>query len=86
MIVEIIRDHGKWKTGDTPDVTTNFGNELIALGIAQAHSDQTRRDIPPKKEKEEEPQKIEVHNYFMAEAKEEPKPEPAKSKRKHKTK
>lgn len=66
MIVEITRDHGKWKTGDTPDVTTNFGNELIALGIARRHEDQTRRDALPKPEEKKEPEKIEVHNYFMA--------------------
>lgn len=87
MIVEIIRAHGKWKVGDTPDVTVNFGNELIALGIAKIHEDQTRRDVQPKKEKEDEPQKIEVHNYFMApDTTTDAEPEPVKPKRKHKNK
>lgn len=64
MIIEILREHNRWKTGDLVDVTTNFGNELIALGIAQKHEDQARRDYTPKPP-EKEPEKIEVHNYFI---------------------
>lgn len=86
MIIEITTYHRAWKPGDIVDVTTNFGNELIALGVARKHEDQARRDFTPKKTKAEEPQKIEVHNYFVTpEAAPEPEPEPrAKPKRKNK--
>lgn len=81
MIVEILKPYGKWQIGATPDVTNELGNALIAAGIARAHEDQTRRDYTPKPPPQEaEPQKIEVHNYFIAPEEEEA-PKPRKTKK-----
>ena len=79
MIIEIVTYHRAWKPGDIVDVTTTFGNELIALGIARRHDDQTRRDYTPK-EPEKPAEKIEVHNYFVTPEAEPPKAKPKRKK------
>ena len=81
MIIEILTPYRKWAPGAIVDVTTAYGVELLAIGIARRHEDQTRRDYTPKQVEEKEPQKIEVHNYFLTE--DTPAPEVAKAKRKN---
>jgi hypothetical protein len=66
VIIEILQAYEGWKPGELPDVLPDFAYPLIKSGIARAHEDQTRRDYTPKPKEETEPQKIEVHNYFIA--------------------
>ncbi len=65
MIIEILQAHGKWKLGDTPDVSRTLAQSLVSEGVARIHADQTRRDYTPTA-KEPEPQPITVNNYFLA--------------------
>lgn len=65
MIIEILQPHGKWKLGDTPDVSRTLAQSLVSSGVARIHADQTRRDYTPTA-KEPEPQPITVNNYFLA--------------------
>lgn len=80
MIVEIVNVFEDWKVGDIVDVTATFGRQLIEMGVAEAHEDQTRRDYTPKPKEEAEPQKIEVNNYFIVPEEEEIKPRRARKK------
>lgn len=64
MIIRILKPYGKWKTGDTPDVTASLASTLVSAGVAQVESDQTRRDYTPKPPAEE-PQPLVVNNYFL---------------------
>lgn len=64
MIIRILKPNGKWKVGDTPDVTTSLAAALCATGVAQVDADQTRRDFTPKPPAEE-PQPMVVNNYFV---------------------
>ena len=80
MIVEIKTQFDEWKVGDIVDVTGTFGRQLIEIGVAEAHEDQTRRDYTPKPKEESEPQKIEVNNYFIVPEEEEIKPRRARKK------
>jgi hypothetical protein len=67
MIVTITHEYEGWKPGDEPDLLPDYAARLVAAGVAIIPEDQTRRDYTPKaKEAEPEPQKIEVHNYFLA--------------------
>jgi hypothetical protein len=65
MIIRILKPYGKWKVGDTPDVTTTLAAALCAVSVAEVDTDQTRRDYTPKPPAEE-PQPMVVNNYFVA--------------------
>jgi len=67
MIVTITKGYEGWKPGDEPDLLPDYAEQLVSAGVAIIPEDQTRRDYTPRaKEAEPEPQKIEVHNYFLA--------------------
>lgn len=66
MIVEILKAHGKWKPGDTPDISRAGVQALIDAGVAKIHDDQTRRDYTPKAQEQEKPAPIIVNNFFAA--------------------
>lgn len=67
MIVTITAHYEGWKPGDEPDVLPDLAAALVAAGMAVVPEDQTRRDYTPRpKQPDPEPQKIEVHNYFLA--------------------
>lgn len=83
MILEILKPYEQWKQGDTPDVTRTLATQLVALGVAKIHEDQSRRDIQPKPQEDSEPQQITVNNYYITPDDAlivEPEPEPKKRK------
>lgn len=81
MIIEILKPYEQWKSGDTPDVTRSLAKELVALGVAKIHEDQSRRDIQPKPQADTEPQQITVNNYYISpDDAVDPEPKPKKKK------
>lgn len=66
MIIEILIPYEQWKPGDLVDAEINYANALIALQVARKNEDQKRIDPIPQKEKEQEPQKVEVNNFYGA--------------------
>lgn len=66
MIIEILIPYEQWQPGALVDAENNYANALIALQVARKHDTQQRIDPIPQKEKEQEPQKIEVNNFYAA--------------------
>lgn len=64
MIIEILIPYEQWQPGDLVDAEINYANALIALQVARKHESQERIDPIPQKEKEQEPQKVEVNNFY----------------------
>lgn len=64
MIIEILIPYEQWQPGNLVDAEINYANALIALQVARKHESQERIDPIPQKEKEQEPQKIEVNNFY----------------------
>lgn len=66
MIIEILIPYESWKPGDLVDAEINYANALIGLQVARKHDNQQRIDPIPQKEKDQEPQKVEVNNFYAA--------------------
>jgi hypothetical protein len=66
MIIEILIPYEQWQPGNLVDAEINYANALIALQVARKHESQERIDLIPQKEKQQEPQKIEVNNFYGA--------------------
>jgi|688.fasta_scaffold793186_2 hypothetical protein len=66
MIIEILIPYEQWQPGNLVDAEINYANALIALQVARKHESQERIDPIPQKEKQQEPQKIEVNNFYGA--------------------
>lgn len=66
MIIEILIPYEQWQPGALVDAENEYAKALIALQIAKKADNQERIDLIPQKEKEQEPQKVEVNNFYGA--------------------
>lgn len=66
MIIEILIPYENWQPGALVDAENEYAKALIALQVARKADTQKRIDPIPQKEKEQEPQKIEVNNFYAA--------------------